>query len=306
MARYAIFLDTLTGIELHNAQYEQGLQTYTQGINFLADLYPSEKAHYHGYAPSASDMVSQRFNLPSISSAQLKPTKPYPSSLDYRNHQCMPDVKNQGRCSCCWAFSATMVMEFGHCMVNKKLPRLSEQQLVSCISGINGNVPCKTDSPSSAYDYVRKNGLVTHKTVEYVSGYTKYTGSCSITEQSPVAANIDGWSRVNTIGDASDEAMIAALNLYGPLSVMLYSSGDWGLYKSGVYQSNIFSGKCKTENHAVNLVGYGYDDATKLDYWIVRNQWGSKWGLDGYILMARGSNQCNINNYPQYVKMKKI
>ena len=25
-------------IELHNAQYEQGLQTYQQGITFLADL----------------------------------------------------------------------------------------------------------------------------------------------------------------------------------------------------------------------------------------------------------------------------
>lgn len=42
--------------------------------------------------------------------------------------------------------------------------------------------------------------------------------------------------------------------------------------------------KCKpngTEDHAVLLVGY------TTDYWIVKNQWGSDWGENGFIRISR-------------------
>ena len=39
-------------------------------------------------------------------------------------------------------------------------------------------------------------------------------------------------------------------------------------------------------------VGFG---AAPEAYWLVRNSWGVDWGLDGYFLLARGSNACAIN-----------
>jgi len=44
--------------------------------------------------------------------------------------------------------------------------------------------------------------------------------------------------------------------------------------------------------HAISIVGWGERDGKK--YWIIRNSWGKDWGLGGYFYMARGTNNCKI------------
>jgi hypothetical protein len=43
-------------------------------------------------------------------------------------------------------------------------------------------------------------------------------------------------------------------------------------------------------NHSVVIVGWGEDKKTDTKYWIVRNSYGEKWGMEGDFLVKRGNN----------------
>ena len=78
---------------------------------------------------------------------------------------------------------------------------------------------------------------------------------------------------------------------YGAAVTSIYAS-DAGF---GNYANGVFNG-CTSQptNHAVLVVGYGTDSASGMNYWLVRNSWGSDWGANGFIKIFRGNNQCGI------------
>jgi C1A family cysteine protease len=43
-------------------------------------------------------------------------------------------------------------------------------------------------------------------------------------------------------------------------------------------------------SHSCLLLGWGYDDALKMKYWIVRNSYGPTWGEQGNFRVRRGMN----------------
>ncbi|KAI5660658.1 hypothetical protein M9H77_19981 [Catharanthus roseus] len=89
---------------------------------------------------------------------------------------------------------------------------------------------------------------------------------------------INGYKRV----PANNEQALQNAVVHQVVSVGIdASSRTFQLYKSGIY-----TGDCgKSINHAVNVVGYGVENG--VDYWIVRNSWGTNWGENGYVRMQR-------------------
>merc|ERR1739845_20592 len=64
-----------------------------------------------------------------------------------------------------------------------------------------------------------------------------------------------------------------------PVSVTV-NAGQLQFYANGVV-----TGSCQGEiNHAVIAVGYGSDG---LDYFKIRNSWGTNWGESGYIRLSQ-------------------
>lgn len=62
------------------------------------------------------------------------------------------------------------------------------------------------------------------------------------------------------------------------------------------YTGGIIDQDCNGDlEHSVLLVGFGTDEATGTDYWIIRNSMGADWGENGYFRMVRNPNGPHIN-----------
>lgn len=105
---------------------------------------------------------------------------------------------------------------------------------------------------------------------------------------------------IKKITSGSESAVASAINSYGPLSVAIDASlSSFQFYSSGVY----YDSACNRTavNHGVTLVGYGTNETSGFDYYIVKNSWGTWWGDQGYVLMARNkNNSCGIASYASF------
>lgn len=114
--------------------------------------------------------------------------------------------------------------------------------------------------------------------------------------------------------DQDEGTAVGNIASYGPATVCLEAS-LWQDYNGGIITSDLGCGSQFMDmNHCVQIVGYAYsdgsvndqddndsksgsgDDGAKEGYWIVRNQWGSSWGMNGYAYVAMGENTCGILN----------
>jgi cathepsin F/cysteine peptidase B len=244
------------------------------GVTQFSDLTPAEfKAMYLTFRPGNSS--EPRVNV-------VLDGEPN-TVVDWRTKGAVTDVKDQGQCGSCWAFSATEAIESYSFLNDGKLINLSPQQITSCDKTDSG---CGGGWPHNAFSYVQKaGGIETSADYPYTSGGGS-TGTCKFNAQK-VAVKLTGYKSV-----ATGEANLKAAVNNGPPSVCLAAEA-FQSYRSGILKS------CPgSVDHCVQAVGY--DDSNSPPYWTVRNSWATTWGEKGYIRIASGSDLCKIADYVTY------
>ena len=157
-------------------------------------------------------------------------------------------------------------------------------------SGCNGGLM------EYAFTWLKQNGIM--KEEDYP--YTGYKGTCKYDRSKTIDMKVTGYKKLgsssSTWSPVDEEEIKEFLYATCPLSVAL-NANLLQTYTGGIL--DVPSSKCPTSgiNHAVTLVGYGYDNALGKDYWTCKNSWGQNWGESGYFRIKRGSGTCGINNY---------
>jgi len=67
---------------------------------------------------------------------------------------------------------------------------------------------------------------------------------------------------------------------------------DFMSYRSGIYK--LTRGSTYVGGHAVKIIGWGTENGA--DYWLIANSWGTSWGEEGTFKIARGTNECSIED----------
>lgn len=88
---------------------------------------------------------------------------------------------------------------------------------------------------------------------------------------------------VDSFGNATTEAeMKGQLTAFGPLGCGIQATDELeNKYTGGIWKQLLPAEP--VINHEVAVVGWGIDDSTKEEYWIVRNSWGTYWGDYGFF-----------------------
>ncbi|GFR15900.1 cathepsin L [Trichonephila clavata] len=276
--RRRTFFENLISILKHNLDELKGLKSFKKGLNKYSDLTHQEYMKYLNGFKIMPDVIVNSTDWIPLVNIDL------PDQVDWREKGLVTPVKDQGMCGSCWAFSSTGSLEGQHMKKTGNLVSLSEQNLVDCVKENDG---CSGGWMDSAFEQIKKeNGIDTETSYPYVG----IQDSCFFNEFT-VGATCTGYV---DIPEGDEEVLKQAVAKIGPISVAINAdSENFHNYRSGIYDEPNCPNSVSALTHAVLVVGYGTENGT--DYWLVKNSWGTTWGIKGYIKMSRNKdNQCGI------------
>lgn len=289
MQRLKIWMDNHVRIESHNNQVPA--PTFTLGHNEYSDMPGDEFARHfrlgkYSSAPepemkSVQSLVVREAETRHLLEEQDHLPLHMPDEVNWVAMGGVTDVKNQGACGSCWAFSTTGALEGAKYVKTGELVALSEQNLLDCD---HKDLGCSGGLMDNAFKFDEKSGGLCSE-ADYP--YEAAQGD----ECNPMGCTDVPGSIVKTFYDvpAGDAETLRAAITMQPISVAIQADQFvFQFYKGGVLTDDS-CGEAGQLDHGVLAVGYGTDPETNEPYFTVKNSWGPTWGENGYIRMSRNS-----------------
>jgi C1A family cysteine protease len=266
--RFQIFRENLRAIIIHNLDSERN---FSMGINQFTDLTSDEFRDKYITGLAFKEQVGSYGCKVFSSNAEAAPV-----SIDWRTKGAVTSVKDQGQCGSCWTFSSTGAIEGAWAVSKGKLVDLSEQQLVDCATGFAyGSHGCSGGQMEGAFKYVIEHGQCALSAYPY----TAKDGTCN--SCTPVVY-------ISSCFDVKPNDQISLKGAVAQQPVAIAIEADTRYFQS--YSSGVLtSTSCGTNlDHGVLIAGYGEENGQK--YWLVKNSWGTTWGENGYVKIARSES----------------
>ncbi len=205
----------------------------------------------------------------------------YDPSLDWRTMDGTTPAKDQGSCGACWSFAATAQMESHIRIYDERLEDLSEQQVMDCNSYDRG---CDGGWASLAYQVFLDYGSVKESCIPYQEA----DGFPCTQEQCEVIGRISNYSSVSGNVNSIKEALLT-----GPVYTSMDVVDVFYDYGGGCFESS----DPVVGSHAVLIVGWDDNMCGGEGAWIIKNSWGTDWGIDGYCYIKYGWNNIESGTY---------
>ncbi|KAK9703517.1 Cathepsin propeptide inhibitor domain (I29) [Popillia japonica] len=263
--RFKIFRKNLAKMHEFN-QNERGTAVY--GITKFSDLtYEEFRKRHMGLR---TDLVYENeINFPQAKIPDIE----LPDEFDWRDKGVVTEVKNQGSCGSCWAFSTTGNVEGQYAIKHDKM--YSGGLMDNAYRAIEeiGGLELESD-----YPYDAENEKCHYNKTLFRA---QLTGAVNISQ--------------------NEDDMAKWLVANGPIAIAI-NANAMQFYVGGVSHPWKFLCSPNSLDHGVLIVGYGvhtYPTFKKtMPYWIVKNSWGKSWGEQGYYLVYRGDGTCGVNQTP--------
>jgi cathepsin X len=183
------------------------------------------------------------------------------------------------------------------------------QFILNCGTDVAGS--CHGGSHTGAFEFVKENGFIPfddclqYEACSAESDEGRCKGgdwSCSamntcrtcstFKSMGGTCVGLDTFPNV-TIAEYGEisgaDNMMKEIYARGPIACAVDASPLHD-YAGGIYRQD---GQFQI-NHIISVTGWGYDKASNTKYWIMRNSWGSYWGINGYAFIEMGKNLLSI------------
>jgi C1A family cysteine protease len=240
----------------------------------LPSAYLEKAPQQHAFALEAMQIEQSTHPRPRLTAG----CRANAHAFNWRDAGKVTAVRRQDGCGSCWDFGAMGAYESNYLLRFGKKIDTSEQYALNCATAPDGTDAGSCDGanggPFHGGSHAIFNWMLTHQLAsEAQVPYQHQDQSCHVEGEASfrsVAWDYVSWTQtIPTVAEIK-----AAICEHGSIVASINATDAMVAYQCGIFNERASGGI----NHSIVLTGW--DDSKHA--WLIKNSWGTGWGIDGY------------------------